>query len=813
MSEALLIPCPCGESHPKGYHCEKAAVGEDRTRVCGSGHECGHVHEPAEHDGCCHHDHEHHSHEHPDAECGCLPEWLSPDRVEAVELAPGATGVALYRIMNMDCPMEEALIRKKLGSLEGVVRLDFNLMQRLLVVHHTLASGAPLVEALTAIDMTPEELEPAEKSARCALPDAPAVPWKRIVAAGALAAVSECLELVHEWGFALFGADAGAVREGELWWLSAGALLFALGAIALSGLTTYRKGWLALVNRNLNINALMAVAVTGAVLIGQFPEAAMVMVLFSLSEALEARALDRARDAIRDLLSLTPETATVVAEDGTRSERAIGDIPAGARIHVHPGERIALDGVVVEGTSAVNQAPITGESIPVEKGAGSQVFAGTINQNGALEVRVTAVAGDTTLARIIRAVEEAQGNRAPMQRFVDVFARWYTPLVFAAAILTALVPPLFMGASWSGSIYTGLVLLVIGCPCALVISTPVSIVSGMAAATKSGILVKGGAFLERGRLLRCMAFDKTGTITRGEPRQTDFLLPGAGEGGLDAPLLRSVGASLAAASDHPVSLAIAEAARQDGVELVGVREFAALPGEGVHGEVAGSLWHLGSRRLAERLGGSREALEAMEQLEQKGRTVVALVGATGVAAVFGVADTVRPTSREAIEELDRMGIDTVLLTGDNPVTAGAIAAEVGIREVRAGLLPQEKLEAIEALEKGGRQVGMAGDGINDAPALARADIGFAMAGAGTDTAMETADVAIMDDDLRKIPRFIRLSRATHAILVENIALALGIKALFFLLAFTGNATMWMAVFADVGAALLVVGNGLRAARK
>ena len=437
------------------------------------------------------------------------------------------------------------------------------------------------------------------------------------------------------------------------------------------------------------------------------------------------------------------------------------------------------------------------------------MFAGTINESGSFDYLVTAVAGNSTLARIIHAVEAAQGNRAPTQRFVDQFARWYTPLVFAVAIAAALVPPLFMGAAWLDWIYRALVLLVVACPCALVISTPVSIVSGLAAAARHGILVKGGVYLEEGRKLRWLALDKTGTITHGKPAQTDFV---TWRGALTAGS-RSLAASLAARSDHPVSKAVAQAATAEGVALLEVTDFTALAGRGVRGRIDGETYHLGNHRMLEELGHCTPELEQrISMMEAEGKTVVTLVGANGAQALIAVADTIKDSSKSAIGELHALGINTMMLTGDNPHTAQAIAKQAGIDRAQGNLLPDDKLREVENLAQTGN-VGMVGDGINDAPALARADIGFAMGAAGTDTAIETADVALMDDDLRKIPTFVRLSRATAQVLMQNIVLALGIKAVFLVLTFTGHATMWMAVFADMGASLLVVGNGLRLLRR
>ena len=793
--------------------------------------------------------------------CGCTTEPI----IQPTAPAPLATGSAqaVYRIENMDCPTEEALIRSKLAGLAGVAGLEFNLMQRTLAVQHELPSLSPVEQALKAIGMQAVRMDQASaeqttklsiakmdcpteetlirnklgtvagvadldfnlmqrtlsvRHANQVLPDV-------LVALQALGFEAQVLDTAEAaspsaslmttptnwWPLGISLVTASAAEA--VYWLHNGnhwsVVVLALVAVFTGGLSTYKKGWIALKNRNLNMNALMSIAVTGAMLIGHWPEAAMVMVLFALAEVIEAKSLDRARNAIRGLLDLTPEQATVQQADGTWREVGAKQITIGARVRVKPGERIALDGEVLEGRSAVNQAPITGESLPVEKSPGDSVFAGTINESGSFEYRVTALANNSTLARIIHAVEAAQGSRAPTQRFVDQFARWYTPVVFGVAIAVALLPPLFMGAAWLDWIYRALVLLVVACPCALVISTPVSIVSGLAAAARHGILIKGGVYLEEGRKLRWLALDKTGTITHGKPAQTDFVT----WGNALASDSRSIAASLAARSDHPVSKAVAQAAQTDGVALLDVAEFNALPGRGVQGQINGATYHLGNHRMLEELGQCTPELEQrIAALETAGKTVVMLVGAKAVHALFAVADTIKDSSRTAIAELHALGINTMMLTGDNPHTAQAIAAQAGIDRAQGNLLPDDKLREVEQLARSGK-VGMVGDGINDAPALARADIGFAMGAAGTDTAIETADVALMDDNLRKIPTFVRLSRATAQVLMQNIVLALGIKAVFLVLTFTGQATMWMAVFADMGASLLVVGNGLRLLRK
>ena len=695
--------------------------------------------------------------------------------------------LSTFRIEAMDCPTEQTLIQNKLGKMAGVQQLEFNLINRILGVTHDLPSTAPIVEAIKSLGM---QADPIEEGVPAAAPPAKKHWWPLALS-----------------GFCALAAEVIHFTDAAPTWVVA---LVALVSILSGGLTTYKKGWIALKNLNLNINALMSIAVTGAILIGQWPEAAMVMFLFTVAELIEAKSLDRARNAISGLMQMTPERATVRQADGSWVEQEVKTIELGAVVRVRPGERIGLDGEVTAGQSTIDQAPITGESLPIEKTVGDKVFAGTINQAGSLEYRVTAAANNSTLARIIHAVEQAQGSRAPTQRFVDSFSKIYTPAVFLFALGVAVIPPLFMGAVWFDWIYRALVLLVVACPCALVISTPVTIVSGLAAAARKGILIKGGVYLEAGYKLDYLALDKTGTITHGKPVQTDYLalFPNLED---RAPALA---ASLAARSDHPVSLAIANAAVDKKLPLQAVDNFEALAGRGVRGEINGQVYHLGNHRLVEELGLCSPALEEkLFALEKQGKSVVLLLDTSGPLALFAVADTVKDSSREAIQQLHELGIKTLMLTGDNTHTAQAIAAQVGIDQAQGDLLPTDKLKAIEDLYGKNHRVGMVGDGINDAPALARAEIGFAMAAAGTDTAIETADVALMDDDLRKIPAFIRLSRQTSSILKQNIALALVIKAIFLAVTFMGMATMWMAVFADMGVSLLVVFNGLRLLRK
>jgi len=703
-----------------------------------------------------------------------------------------------FRIGQMCCPSEQTMIEGKLARMSGIQRLEFNMMNRTLGVWHELPDTLGIEAAVLSLGMHAEPLTARSKS-----PD---------VNAGQTELQANPVPKSSWWPLALSGvAAAGAevlhyTQAAPEWMVAVVALL----AIALCGPTTYKKGWIALKHLNLNINALMSIAVTGAVLIGQWPEAAMVMVLFTIAEMVEAKSLDRARNAIKGLLDLTPERATVRQSDGSWLDVDVKTVRIGALVRVRPGERIGLDGDVASGTSTVNQAPITGESLPIEKSVDDPVYAGSINESGSFEYRVTAEAHNTTLARIIHAVEEAQSSRAPTQRFVDKFAKIYTPGVFFFALAIAVLPPLLMGGLWTDWIYRALVLLVVACPCALVISTPVSIVSGLAAAARKGILVKGGVYLEIGAKLSFVALDKTGTITHGKPVQTDYL-PLAETSDVAPQLLA---ASLGARSDHPVSQSIARHEGLGATMLKQVESFEAIPGRGVKGLIDGKLYYLGNHRLIAELGlGTPELDTSLSRLERQGKTVVALTSSTQAFALFAVADTVKDSSQLAIKELHELGIKTMMLTGDNAHTAEAIAQRVGIDEPRGNLLPADKLAAIAELQSRNHVVGMVGDGINDAPALAKSQIGFAMAAAGTGTAIETADVALMDDDLRKIPAFVRLSRQTALILKQNIVFALGIKAVFLVFTLMGVATMWMAVFADVGVSLLVVLNGLRLLKK
>ena len=706
---------------------------------------------------------------------------------------PAGSGWATFRIATMDCSAEESEIRRALDGVPNIKALRFQLGARTLGIS---ASAEALPLALKAIRKAGFDPQPV------------AAPNATEDGAGDHGAESDHAPTSTGWvryalalGLAVFAEAVGFFAPDTTPFKALG-LALAAAAIGLAGLDTYRKGLSALRHGKLNINALMTVAVTGAFVIGQWPEAAMVMALYAIAELIEARSVDKARNAIKGLLDLSPQEATVQQADGQWAVVAVQQIALGSTVRIRPGGRVPLDGTVMQGNSASNQAAVTGESIPVDKSVGEPVFVGTINETGELTFKVTAMATDTTLARIIEAVEQAQGTRAPTQRFVDRFAAVYTPAVFLVAVAVAVLTPWFMDLTWLQALYKALVLLVIACPCALVISTPVTVVSALASAARRGILIKGGTYLEDARKVRVIALDKTGTITEGKPK---LVVWDAIQG--ERERVAQLAGSLASRSDHPVSQAISKGLAVQALEL---ESFEALPGRGVRAVCQGQTYVLGNHRLIEERGQCDSALEAklLEQ-EQAGHSVTLLASDQGVLALFAVADTIKESSRQAVAELKALGVRPVMLTGDNSATAKTIATQAGIEEARGNLLPQDKLQAIESLQHEHGMTAMTGDGINDAPALAKAGIGIAMGGAGTDTAMEAADVVIMNDDLRRIPELIRLSRKTHAVLWQNISLALGIKAVFLVMAVFGNASMWMAVFADMGASLLVVANGLR----
>jgi Cd2+/Zn2+-exporting ATPase len=741
-----------------------------------------------------------------DAEDRALPLALDAIRKAGFDPQPVATAAntqgsqgRVFRIATMDCSAEEAEIRQALEPLDGIRSLGFQLGARTLKIDAEEGTYPLALDAIRNAGFDPQPVAGAgETEGGHAAGSAEGDDHGHGFAGGISRLVAALVFATGAEVLSFFAPD-------QMAWKVAGMAIAAL-AIWLAGIDTYKKGIAALLRGKLNINALMSVAVTGAFLIGQWPEAAMVMALYAIAELIEAKAVDRARNAIKGLLELAPEEALVLGTNGAWTATPVASVAIGATVRIKPGERVPLDGKVTKGNGAINQAPVTGESIPVDKAPGDQVFAGTINETGELEFEVTALSSNTTLARIIQAVEQAQGTRAPTQRFVDRFASIYTPAVFAIAVAVAVLTPFLMGLTWLEALYKALVLLVIACPCALVISTPVTVVSGLAAGARRGILIKGGTYLEDARLLKAVALDKTGTITEGKPKLVKWQVWGAGE----EAAVQQMAASLAARSDHPVSKAIVQGLDVKGPEA---ESFKALPGRGVEGMVNGVRLMLGNHRLIHEQGLCGPELEAELVIHEKqGRTVTLLADDSGVLALFAVADTIRETSKQAIVDLKALGVTSVMLTGDNTATAKAIAAQAGIDDARGDLLPEAKLDAIKEMQKRYGATGMTGDGINDAPALAQADIGFAMGAAGTDTAMEAADVVIMNDDLQRVAETVRLSKRTHAILWQNITLALGIKSVFLVMAVVGTATMWMAVFADMGASLLVVANGLRLLR-
>ncbi len=712
---------------------------------------------------------------------------------------------AAFRIRGLDCAEEVAILKRELGPLVGGEEsLGFDVLRGKLTV--------------LAVDVAPETIRDAV--ARTGMK---AEPWME--AAGEpeggdgrrlqnlLAAGSGLLTAAgfatHAWIagglLAALGSEGLGVAEGVP--LPARALY--LLAIVLAGRYVLPKAVYALRSLRPDMNLLMTLAVIGAIVLGEWFEAATVAFLFALSGALEAWSVGRARRAVEALMDLSPATARVKSCCGEEQQVEASQVAVETIFVIHPGEKVPLDGTVVDGRSEVDQAPITGESMPVPKAGGDEVFAGTINGSGVLEVRSTRAADDTTLAHIIRLVEEAQSRRSPSEQWVEKFARVYTPAVMALALAVAVVPPLALGASWADWLYRALVLLVIACPCALVISTPVSIVAALASAARSGVLIKGGVFIEAPARLSAIAFDKTGTLTEGEPSVIE-VVPFADH---DEAGLIERAAALEGRSGHPLARAVRRHAEARGFEVPPARDVQILPGEGVTGRVDGKAFWLGSHRYLEDRGQETpEVHEMLERMSDAGRTVIVVGNDDHVCGFIAVADGVRPEAREALAALRQEGMHLVMLTGDNEGTARAIGRQTGVDDVRSELLPLDKVETVERLVESYGEVAMVGDGVNDAPAMGRATLAVAMGSAGSDAAIEAADVALMSDDLSKLPWLIRHSRRTLAVIHQNVVFALGVKLLVFALATAGLATLWMAIAADMGASLLVIANGLRLLR-
>lgn len=697
-----------------------------------------------------------------------------------------------YRVQGFTCAGCAAQFERKVKELPGVVDAKVN-----------FGAAKIAVEG----DVTLEQLEQAGSFENLRLvPDGQRVAvveepfWKK---ASNLRTIFAAVLLLIAWVW--------SGGEGEKGWLP----VFLYGAsMLIGGYTLFIKGLRNLLSLQFDMNTLMTIAIIGAAAIGEWGEGAMVVFLFAISEALESYSMDKARRSLTSLVDAAPKEATI-RRGGNEVRVSVDDIQIGDIMIVKPGEKLAMDGEVIQGASTVNQASITGESIPVAKVAGDEVFAGTLNEEGLLEVRVTKAVADTTLARIFHLVEEAQAERAPSQAFIDRFARYYTPAIMLFALGVAVVPPLLFGGAWDTWIYEGLAVLVVGCPCALVVSTPVAIVTAIGSAARNGVLIKGGIHLEEAGSLSAIAFDKTGTLTAGIPAVTDVI---ALQDKQRERELLAIAAAMEAGSAHPLASAVVRKAKESGslLESPEVAAFSSVTGKGITARVNGDVYYMGSPRwFAELLPPDRmETMRsAVEALQGQGKTVMMLGTEEQALLLIAVADRVRPSSRDALGRLHGLGIEkTVLLTGDNQATAEVIGTELGIHEVRGELLPQDKLAAIKQMKEAGEKVAMVGDGVNDAPALATATVGIAMGGAGTDTALETADIVLMADDLEKLPFTIKLSRRALAIIKQNITFALGIKLAALLLVVPGWLTLWIAIFADMGATLLVTANALRLLR-
>jgi len=580
-------------------------------------------------------------------------------------------------------------------------------------------------------------------------------------------------------------------------------------AILTGGWGNIRKAIYSLPRLDFNMSVLMTTAIIGAMAIGEWREGAVVAFLYSVSEMLESWTMERVRRSIGGLMDVAPKVALIRRQTGG-VEVPVEDIQVGDVMIIRPGEKIAMDGLIIKGESAINESAITGESVPVEKGPGGEVYAGTINTHGSIEVEVTKLVQDTTIAKIIHLVEEAQARRAPSQAFVDRFAAVYTPIVLILAISIVLAPPLLLGYAWRPWIYRGLALIVVACPCALVVSTPVAIVSAIGNAARKGVLIKGGIYLEQAGALTAIAFDKTGTLTKGEPTVTD-IIPLGSHSELE---LLQIAANLEVRSEHPLAAAIVKAAEARGLQAEPAEEFNALAGRGARGVVNGQNVYIGNIRLFGELGVATGPIaEQIQRLQEEGKTAMVIYSMQGFLGIIAVADEVRETGAAALAALKQAGIRrTIMLTGDNEAAARAIAARVGVDEFHAELLPQDKVKAIQALLQRHEKVAMVGDGINDAPALAASTVGIAMGGAGADTALETADIALMADDLTKLPFTIRLSRAALGVIRQNIGFSLAIKAIAVAAVFPGWLTLWLAILGDMGATLLVTLNGIRLLR-
>ena len=705
----------------------------------------------------------------------------------AVSDVPGARKT-VFRLTGLDCADCAAKLEKRVAALTGVQAVSVNFGAGKMTVEHTITEQ----EIMTTVQQAGYQADLEQATGNTAA--AKQIWWQKprmlaTIVSGLLLAFA----LVLDW-----------TGTGEQLLVPVYILTMIIG-----GYHVAKSGLYGLKSMTLDTNFLMVIAVVGAAAIGEWSEGATVVFLFSFGNALQAYTLDKTRSSIRALMELAPPEA-LIRRNGEELRLRVEEIAVGDIMLVKPGERLAMDGVVANGSSTVNQAAITGESMPVEKQAGDTVYAGTVNEQGALEIRVTKLAEDSTLAKIMHLVEEAQAKKAPMQQFVDVFAKYYTPAVIVAAVGLTVIPPLLFNASFDLWFYRALVLLVISCPCALVISTPVSIVSAIGNASRHGVLIKGGAYLEQMGKIRAVAFDKTGTLTVGRPMVTD-VIPLSGS--LDKQQVLALAAAVEKWSEHPLAEAIV--ACYGNQTLPPVTQFKALVGRGAQAELDGQMVYVGNQRLFEELGCTLAAYESrLSALEQQGKTVMLIGNGTELVGIIAVADTLRDNSPAAVAAIKAAGVEHVsMLTGDNGRVAQAVAGSLGLDAFYSELLPADKATTLKQLAGQYGSVAMVGDGVNDAPALATADVGIAMGVAGSDTALETADIALMSDDLSKLAYVMQLSRKTVAIIKQNITFSLVVKLLFVIGTFAGFANLWLAVLADTGAALLVTLNGMRLARE
>lgn len=723
----------------------------------------------------------------------------------ATEMDSGAEPLE-WTVRGMDCAACVTTIRGAVERLPGVSEVSVTVMaERLrLVLDEGQTGGARIEETVRALgygierrgapaaDAPADSRDHDHSGHRHGAPDEGGARWYQ-TGKGRLVIFTGLL-LAGAWIFELAtSAEAGR-------WAFTLACLIGLAPIARRAFAALRAG------QPFTIEGLMTIAATGALFIDAAEEAALVVFLFAVGEVLEGVAAGRARDGIRALAALVPKTALLVEDGAPAREVPAESLRPGQHVLARPGDRIPADGEVTAGVSGVDESPVTGESLPVTRGPGDPVFAGSINTEAALEIRVTRPASDNTIARIVRLVEEAEEARAPTERFIDRFSRFYMPAIVLAAALVVLVPPLAFGQDWGTWIYRGLALLLIGCPCALVISVPASIASALSSGARRGLLLKGGAVIEAAANLDLVAFDKTGTLTRGKPEVTDLVPFGeTGEAGLLA-----VAAGVEAGSSHPLATAILARALEAGVTALPAREARAIPGKGVMAEVEGGPAWVASPRFAREEGAlDAEGLDRAARLEAEGKTVVAVLREGRALGLIALRDEPRADAAEAIRQIKAMGLGAVVLTGDNPRTAAAVAGGLGM-DWRAEMLPRDKLEAIREMSARGG-VMMIGDGINDAPALSQASVGVAM-GSGTDVALETADAAILRDRVSDVPALIRLARAAMANIRQNVAIALGLKAVFLVTSVLGITGLWIAILADTGATVLVTLNALRLLR-